>query len=324
MTFLSRRQALCIFPSLGLLGACTAETETRTEPLRVPTPPPAPAKKDPTLAKLEEIERSLGGTLGVSLLDARSGHVLSHRGDQRFPMCSTFKLLVVAQTLHRIERGDESRLREISYGPGDLLEHAPVTKENVEKGGLSVEKLCEAAMLVSDNTAANLLLASLGGPKGLTEWLRSIGDPTTRLDRTEPTLNQAQLDDPRDTTTPQAMAKTMQKIFAGDVLSRSSGETLLEWMRACATGKDRLRKGLGTQARAGDKTGTGENGAVNDVAYVEGDTLPPMIITSYVLGGGASFEDRQAALAKVGEVALAWWTRGASAGPNPVALPSEK
>lgn len=129
--------------------------------------------------------------MGVAALDTATGERISYRSDERFPMCSTFKLLAATAVLKNVDRGTERLDRWITYTQSDLLEYAPVTQANVSKGGMTVSDLCAAAVELSDNTAGNLLLAAIGGPKGLTEFARSIGDPVTRLDRTEPTLNTA-------------------------------------------------------------------------------------------------------------------------------------
>ena len=184
------------------------------------------AEADPDWAV---IERRLDGRLGLSaaiLSTDMAGRVLaSYRAAERFPMCSTFKVLAVAAVLARVDNGAETLDRIVTYEPGDLLSYAPVSRSALEAGGgtgrMSVSDLCAATLVWSDNTAANLLLASLGGPEGLTAWLRGTGDGVTRLDRTEPTLNTALPGDLRDTTTPEAMRATLGRILLGTVLSPS-------------------------------------------------------------------------------------------------------
>jgi beta-lactamase class A len=147
---------------------------------------------------------------------------------------------------------------------------------------MNVEALARATVVTSDNTAANLLLTRVGGPAGLTEFLRSHGDTTTRLDRNEPTLNTNLPSDPRDTTTPRAMVATLQAFLTTPALSIESRERLIEWMVSSETGKNRLRAGLPREWRVADKTGTGERGAANDVAIAWPPNRGPILIAAYL------------------------------------------
>ena len=162
-------------------------------------------------AEFARIEKESGGRLGVAVIDTQTNAQFMHRADERFPMCSTFKLLAAAAALQRVDDGAERLDRKIAYEPGGLLEYAPITGAHVAEGGMTVADLCAAAIDWSDNTAANLVLQSIGGPAGFTQFARSLGDEVTRLDRNEPSLNEATPGDPRDTTSPRAMAASMQK-----------------------------------------------------------------------------------------------------------------
>jgi beta-lactamase class A len=252
----------------------------------------ARAATDTTLA---DIEASVGGRVGVMAIDTGDGTEMSHRADERFAMCSTFKWLLAASVLSQVEQDKMSLDERLSYGPEDLLDYAPVARKHVNTGRLSVEMLCDAAVTVSDNTAANLLLNRIGGPEELTAFLRQCGDKVTRLDRNEPELNTNLPGDERDTTTPRAMAKTMNTILLGDVLSASNRDQLIRWLRDAKTGLGRLRGGLPSDWIAGDKTGTGVNGAANDVAIAWPPGRKPILIASYLSGSDASPEDLNAA-----------------------------
>ena len=164
------------------------------------------------------LEAESGGRLGVRVRDMRTGATFGHRADERFPLCSTFKLLAAGAVLARVDAGRESLERRIPYGPADLVDYSPVTQPRLGAGGMALGDLCEAAVTLSDNTAANLILSTLGGPAGLTAYLRTLGDPVTRLDRTEPTLNEAVPGDPRDTTTPTAMLADLERLTLGTAL----------------------------------------------------------------------------------------------------------
>ncbi|MDX7953880.1 class A beta-lactamase, partial [Lichenihabitans sp. Uapishka_5] len=190
-----------------------------------------PAVAEPGLdpaESLARLERRAGGHLGVAILAADSGAVVGHRLDEAFPLCSTHKLLSAAFVLARAEAGQDRLDRRIAYGPDALLPYAPVTKLHAGSG-MTLAALCEAAVTLSDNTAANLLLDSFGGPPALTAALRRWGDDVTRLDRTEPTLNEARPGDPRDTTTPRAMATLLRRIALGPALTEGSRDLLQGW-----------------------------------------------------------------------------------------------
>ena len=261
-----------------------------------------PAGEDAT-ARLAALERRHGGRLGVAMLDVATGKRVEHRADERFAMCSTFKFLASALVLSRVDRNEERLDRRITFSKQDLVVWSPVTEKHVGGSGMTVAELCEAAITLSDNTAANLQLASFGGPAGLTAYIRSLGDNQTRLDRIEPDLNEATPGDPRDTTTPAAMLETMRKLLFGDALSESSREQLVAWLVANKTGDKRLRAGLPKGWRVGDKTGSGMNGVANDIAVVWPPERGPIIVTAYFAESSASGEQRDAILAEVGRIA---------------------
>ncbi len=269
---------------------------------------------DPRFA---EIEARTGGRLGVYALNLAAGAVLSHRGAERFAMCSTFKWLLAAQMLWLGERRQGFLNQRVLFTADDLLEYAPAARARLAPGAMtgemSVAELAEAAVVLSDNTAANLLLEVGDGPAGLTQFLRGHGDGATRLDRTEPELNIVPPGDERDTTTPAAMARTMQRFLAGDaVLNSLSRDTLTGWMRASRTGLERLRAGLPMEWRAGDKTGTwnGEHSAINDVAIgwpPGAGARPPVVITCYLAGATVPPAACNAAHADVASIVAQEW-----------------
>ena len=246
-----------------------------------------------------EIEASVGGRLGVAVLDTATGELSGHRLDERFPMCSTFKFLAVALVLARVDAGQERLDRRIVVKREELLEWAPVTRKHVGGAGMSVAELCEAAITVSDNTAANLLLASSGGPAGVTAFARRVGDAVTRLDRTEPTLNEAIPGDPRDTSSPRAMAQTLRRVMLGDALSEAGRAQIVRWMSANTTGAHRLRAGVPFDWRVADKTGTGDLGTTNDIGVLWPPRRAPLVVVSYLTDCKAAADAREAALASV-------------------------
>ncbi len=267
-----------------------------------PSPVAAPVEVPAAARALAAIEARVGGRVGVFALDTGTGRQLARREDERFAMCSTFKWALAAAVLARVDRAELSLDERVPYGSTDLLEHAPATREHVAEGSMTLDALARAAVTVSDNTAANLLLAKVGGPGGLTQFARRMGDPVTRLDRDEPTLNENHPGDPRDTTSPRAMVGLMRRVLCGDALSPASRERLLGWLRACETGKDRLRGGLPQGWTVGDKTGSGGRCAVNDVAIAWPPGRAPILIAAYMSDGEAGLRRLQAAHADVGRL----------------------
>src|SRR5215470_3795976 len=200
------------------------------------------------LRALEALEHRHGGRLGVAILNGPNG--IGQRTDERFALCSTFKFLAAAHVLARVDRGEESLSRRVVYSKSDLVTYSPTTEKHVESG-LTIGEICEAAMVLSDNTAGNLLLDSFGGPAGLTSFMRSLGDTVTRLDRRETELNEAAPGDLRDTTTPLAMLDMLRKIVVESVLSVPSRYRLVVWLLANKTGDKRLRAGVPKDWRVG-------------------------------------------------------------------------
>lgn len=265
----------------------------------------APAAVDPPERRIEAIERSLGGRLGVAALETGSGRRLEHRAGERFPLCSTFKLLAAAAVLHRVDEKQEQLTRVIPYTKADLLEYAPVTTQHVNEGGMTLGALCAAAIEYSDNTAANLLLQTIGGPEGLTRYARSLGDEQTRLDRIEPHLNSAVPGDERDTTTPAAILADLRTLLMGEALSPPARQLLETWLAENKTGDDLIRAGLPKDWKVGDKTGRGGNGATNDAAVIRPPDKAPVFLAIYLVGSTASPKARQSAIAEVARVVAA-------------------
>lgn len=247
----------------------------------------AQPRGDAALAeRLSALEAESGGELGVCALDSASGRRLGHRLDQRFAMCSTFKALLAGHVLARVEAGALRLDQAVKIARSDLVPYAPAVEAQLARGQMTVAELCAASVELSDNAAANLLLDLSEGPAGLTAWLRSLGDTITRLDRREPELNSNIPGDPRDSSTPAAMATTLQRLLLGETALRqaASRAQLLDWMQRSPTGLQRLRAGLPAGWTAGDKTGTGTRGAANDVALVQPPGRAPWLVAVYMSG----------------------------------------
>ena len=252
--------------------------------------------------RIAAIEARIGGRIGVAALDTSNDKHIDYRTEELFPMCSTFKFLAAAAVLKRVDEKKEKLERFVPYNAKDILEYAPVTKEHLKEGGMTLGALCEAAIEQSDNTAGNLLLNAIGGPAGLTNFVRTLGDRVTRLDRIEPELNSAIPGDERDTTTPAAISSDMQRLLLGDALSEASRRQLDEWLQRNETGGPMIRAGVPKTWSVGDKTGRGSNGATNDIAIMRPPGRAPIVLAIYSVGSTATANDRAAAIAEVTKV----------------------
>jgi beta-lactamase class A len=250
---------------------------------------------------LEAIRRTLGegARLGVAAIDTGSGRELRFDADSRYAMASTFKLPLAAAVLAEVDAGRIGFEEQLAFAPGDPLPNSPTVEAHLALGRLPVVQLCAAIVERSDNSAANILLRRLGGPEALTRFIRACGDGVTRLDRYELELNSNLPGDPRDTTSPAAMAGLIRKLALGDVLAPQSRTHLSTWLKKAVPGLDRLRAGLPVPWLVGDKTGTGANGAVNDVAIAWQSKRAPIVIACYQSGGTADRAVREAAHASV-------------------------
>jgi beta-lactamase class A len=289
------RRDLLAMGALTAVGAATLPPALRAESSRRFHTLPA------ALAALEKVNT---GRLGVAVFDTGSGERSGYRADQRFALCSTFKMLLAAAVLERADGGREHLDRAIAVPARPLIGNSPLTEEHAG-GQMTVSALCHAILTRSDNTAANLLLETLGGPDGITRFARSIGDTVTRLDRTETSLNEARPGDPRDTTSPRAMVGNLRTLLLGDVLAPGSREQLTQWMIANKTGEVRLRARLPQDWRAGDKTGSNLKDTANDIAILWPAHGAPVLVAAYLTECAGPEDTRNAVLAEVGRLIAA-------------------
>lgn len=258
-----------------------------------------------------QLERRAGGKLGAALVDTATGQTWAQHGNERFGLCSTFKLLLAAATLAQVDAGRWKLDERIAVGDLSRLGHAPVTRQ--AQGPMRLDDLAQAAQMQSDNGAANALLRHLGGPAALTDWLRQLGDTVTRIDRYEPEMNHTPPGEVRDTTSPAAMAATVARLCTGAVLKPASRARLISWMEATQTGQRRLRAGLPKGWRAGDKTGTGFHASmpdrINDTAVFWPPQREPLVLACYYEGPARSSDwvrpQDEAVLAEVARLAAA-------------------
>ena len=255
----------------------------------------------------EAVENEGGGRIGIAAVDIASGTRLEYRADERFPMCSTYKLLLAAQLLSRVDERIEDLDRDVPIAETDLVPYAPVVSEQLRAGhdSMTIRALCTAIMTSSDNSAANILLRETGGIEAFNRYVRSLGDGVTRLDNLEPLLSTDALRDERDSTTPSAFLDTVQRIVVGNALSAGSRALLLNWLEQSAVGLNRLRGGFDRSWRSGNKSGSGDNATTNDVAIVWPVTNgPAVIIAVYYSGSSRDPGARDRVLGRVGALIL--------------------
>lgn len=250
------------------------------------------------------LEARSNSRIGVAAVDLSTNRRVDYRSDERFIMCSTFKVLAAAAVLKRVDENKEKLDRFVTYGEAQLLSYAPVTRAHVKEGGMTLDLLCAAAVEQSDNTAANLLLEAIGGPEKVTELARSLGDKFTRLDHTEPELNVARAGKDDDTTTPAAMCADLQRLFTSDFLTVASRTRLEGWMQQNQTGLKMIRAALPSDWQVGDKTGRSGDGATNDIAVVRPPSGGPVFIAIYTVAPGESPEGREKLVAEVAKIAI--------------------
>ncbi|TDC41598.1 class A beta-lactamase [Actinomadura sp. KC345] len=267
--------------------------------------PDAAAPSQSAVGKqLRALEKTRQVRIGAYAIDTASNRGVGYRADERFPFLSTFKAVVCGAVLQKARRSDPGLMdRVIRYKESDLVDHSPVTEKHV-KTGMTVAELCRAAITVSDNTAANLVLKQIGGPAGDTAFFRSLGDRRSRHDRWETALNDWKPGERRDTLVPRDWARGLRTLTTGTALAPADRTRLIGWMKASETGADRIRAGLPEGWTAGNKTGTGGTyGTANDiaVAWPPGGGAPLIIVVTTNRRAADGTED-PAAIAKAASV----------------------
>lgn len=265
----------------------------------------APADDDNSLIKtVERIADELGARVGFSAYDVESDQHWEYHADQRFAMSSTFKTLACAALLQRVDAGQENLDRKVSFSESDLVTYSPVTEKYTGGQALSLSDLCEAALTMSDNTAANLILRVLGGPAQVTSFARGLGDGVTRLDRWETELNEAAPGDQRDTTTPNAMVKNLQSLLLGDALSVKSRDQLRDWLERNQVADGLFRAVVPEGWIVADRTGAGGFGSRSITAIIWPPERQPIIVALYLTETEASFSKRNDAIAEIGRALI--------------------
>ncbi len=278
---LGRRGVLGGMFAVGI-SACSPPFALSPRASASPSPRTGCVEKRTPEEALAAIATRSGGKLGIAALDTGSGHRISLDRDKRAAFCSTFKVPLAAAILARVDVGAMALDGRLAFTDADVLDYAPVVKEHLADHALTVAQACAGAVELSDNSAANLLLREIGGPAGLTRFMRAAGDRVSRLDRYETALNLVAPGEVHDTTTPAAMLALLETLLLGDVLSPASRAQLIDWMIAGKTGGAMLRAGLPADWRVGDKTGRSGTGWVNDVAIAWPPGRAPILIAAYL------------------------------------------
>uniref|UniRef100_A0A942Y8F5 Class A beta-lactamase n=1 Tax=Neobacillus citreus TaxID=2833578 RepID=A0A942Y8F5_9BACI len=288
------RKALLVALAAAPLAACSGPTDRpgRAGTAASPTPTRSTTRRLRADDRFAELEDRYGAVLGVHLLDTGSGDTVRWRADRRFASCSTHKVFTAAEVLR--DRDDAGMREVVAFTTDDLVDHSPVTSGAVGTGA-SWAVLCEAAVRQSDNTAANLLFTSLGGPSGFQRRLRDLGDTTTRSDRVETDLNTAVPGDERDTTTPDAIAESLRVVALGERLPVAKRRRLVGWMSGNALTDTLIRAGLPDGWTVADKSGAGGYGTRNDIGVVERPGGAPIVLAVFSTrpdaGSDAGYDD---------------------------------
>lgn len=254
------------------------------------------------LETIEDIEQTLDARVGVFVRDSASDWSISHRADERFLMTSTFKPMLCGAVLKQVDEGELDLDESIWIAPDDILDYAPVTQTMVGMT-MTLDDLCFAALDMSDNTATNLLIDRIGGPEAVTSFLREIGDPISRLDRREPELNTFAPSDPRDTTTPAAMAATLEAMLMGDALTAQSRARLTDWMSHGGVTGPLIRASTPTDWLIADRSGSG-NFNRNVIAMVTPPDQDPYFISVFLSDADADFTTRNDAVIALSQAVM--------------------
>lgn len=251
-------------------------------------------------------EQSLKARIGIAVLSADGRVVAQYRGAELFPLNSTHKVLLCAALLRAAEQNRLSLNDKTIFSKKDLVAYSPITEKLFGNGADSASAdwryLCSAAVSHSDNTAANLISAKMGGPAAITQFLREAGDRITRLDRYEPALNSAIPGDRRDTTAPLAISRTLRALLFTDIINAQSRQQLRQWMSDDAVADNLLRAALPQGWRIADKSGAGAHGSRSIIAAVWPQSGAPWLIAIYITATKAPMAQRDKAIARLGAV----------------------
>lgn len=237
-------------------------------------------KQSSVQKKFELLENSLDGKIGVYAINTENNQHIEYRANEFFPIQSTFKLILVSAFLKKSMADKQLLQQNLRYTKQDLIPGSPITEKHLDSG-MTIFQLCAAAMRYSDNTATNLLMKKIGGPKAVSTFARSIGDQHFRIDHWEPYLN-SDPSDRHDSSTPMAMEQSLQKLILGNILGAAQRKQLVGWMKSNTTGNTKIRAGVPEGWLVADKTGSSTHyGVSNDIAVLWPPHHAPIVVALY-------------------------------------------
>ncbi|NKX13820.1 class A beta-lactamase BlaIII [Bacillus cereus] len=222
-----------------------------------------------------KLEKEYDAKLGIYALDTGTNQTIAYHSDNRFAFASTSKSLAVGALLRK--NSLETLDQRITYTHEDLSNYNPITEKHVDTG-MTLKELADASVRYSDSTAHNLILKQLGGPSEFEKILREMGDTVTTSERFEPELNEVHPGETHDTSTPEAIAKTLQSFTLGTALPTEKRELLVDWMKRNTTGDKLIRAGVPKGWEVADKTGAGSYGTRNDIAIIWPPNKKPIVL----------------------------------------------
>ncbi|VXC02060.1 beta-lactamase precursor (putative hydrolase) [Bacillus mycoides] len=222
-----------------------------------------------------KLEKEYDAKLGIYALDTGTNQTVAYHSDDRFAFASTSKSLAVGALLRK--NSLEALDQRITYTHEDLSNYNPITEKHVNTG-MTLKELADASVRYSDSTAHNLILKQLGGPSEFEKILREMGDTVTTSERFEPELNEVHPGETHDTSTPEAIAKTLQSFTLGTALPIEKRALLVDWMKRNTTGDKLIRAGVPKGWEVADKTGAGSYGTRNDIAIIWPPNKKPIVL----------------------------------------------
>lgn len=233
---------------------------------------------DATTQDLKKVEDKYDANIGVYALNTATDEEITFNEDKRFAYASTFKALSSAMLL---EKTPHNKLnKKVHVSKEDIVPYSPVLEKFINKD-ITIKKLIEATMLYSDNTANNMIIEELGGYKEVNKRLKSLDDKTTKPSRMEPELNNYNPKNNKDTSTPQAFGKTLNKLINDGRLSKENKTFLIDLMINNKSGDTLIKKGAPKNFKVADKSGQAITYASrNDVAFVypKGESKPIVLV----------------------------------------------
>nr|WP_232214644.1 class A beta-lactamase [Rubidibacter lacunae] len=259
------------------------------------------ARENDLIATVRQIEAALDARVGIAVYDKETDRNWQYHADERFPMNSTFKTIACAALLSLVDSAQEKLDRIVVFDESDLVDYSPITETRFGPPGMTLDELCEATMSVSDNSAGNFVMEAIGGPEAITQFMRSIGDEVSRLDRWYPSISESVPGDKRDTTSPNSMAMMLEQLVLKQTLSLGSRQKLENWLKGNEVSDNLFRAVIPSDWDIGDRSGAGQYGSRSIAAIMWPPQREPVVAAVYITETEASFAERNAAISEIGE-----------------------